>query len=40
MGVFDLILREQFTISCPKDLLIWLKQSDPKTLDKLSRLAD
>ena len=40
MGVVDLIVREQFTNSCPKDLLIWLKQSNPKTLDELSRLAD
>ena len=40
MGVVDLIVREQFTSSCSKDLLIWLKQSNPKTLDELSRLAD
>ena len=40
MGVVDLIVREQFTSSCPKDLLIWLKQRNPKTLDELSRLAD
>ena len=39
-GVIDLIKREQFTSSCPKDLSIWLKQSNPKTLDELSRLAD
>ena len=36
MGVVDLIIREQFTSSCSKDLSIWLKQSDPQTLDKLS----
>ena len=40
MGVVDLIAREQFTSSFPKDLLTWLKQSNPKTLDELSRLAD
>ena len=40
MGVVDLIVREQFICSCPKDLSIWLKQSNPKTLDELSRLAD
>ena len=40
MGVVDLIVREQFTSSCPKDLSIWLKQSNPKTLNELSRLAD
>ena len=40
MGVVDLIVREQFTSSFPKDLLIWLKQSNPKTVDELSRLAD
>ena len=33
-------MREQFTSSCSKDLSIWLKQSNPKTLDELSRLAD
>ena len=40
IGVVDLIVREQFTNSCSKDLSIWLKQSNPKTLDELSRLAD
>ena len=40
MGVVDLIVREQLTSSCSKDLSIWLKQSNPKTLDELSRLAD
>ena len=40
MGVVDLIVREQFTSSFPKDPSIWLKQSHPKTLDELSRLAD
>ena len=39
-GVVDLIVREQFTSSCSKDLSIWLKQSNPKPLDELSRLAD
>ena len=39
-GRVDLIVREQFTSSCSKDLWIWLKQSNPKTLDELSRLAD
>ena len=40
MGVVDLIVREQFTSSSSKDLSIWLKQSNPQTLDELSRLAD
>ena len=40
MGVVNLITREQFTNSCPKDLLIWLKQSNPQTVDELSQLAD
>ena len=40
MGVIDLIVREQFTSSCSKDLSIWLKQNNPKTLDELSWLAD
>ena len=40
MGVVDLTVCEQFTNSCPKDSSIWLKQSNPKTLDELSRLAD
>ena len=40
MGVVDLIVRERFTSSCSKDLSIWLKQSSPKTFDKLSRLDD
>ena len=40
MGVVNLVVREQFTSSCSKDLSIWLKQSNPKTLDELSRLAD
>ena len=40
MGMVDLIVREQFISSCSKDLSIWLKQSNPKTLDELLRLAD
>ena len=40
MGVVDMIVREQFTSSCSKDLSIWQKQSNPKTSDELSRLAD
>ena len=40
MGVVDLIIREQLTSSCSKDLSIWLKQSNSKTLDELSRFAD
>ena len=40
MGVVDSIVPEQFTSSCSKDLSIWLKQSNPKTLDELSQLAD
>ena len=40
MGVVDLIVRLQFTSSCSEDLSIWLKQNNPKSLDKLSPLAD
>ena len=40
MGVVDLIVCEQFTSSCSKDLLVWLKQSNPTTLNELPRLAD
>ena len=40
MGMVDLVVCEQFTSSCSKDLLIWLKQSNPKALDELLRLAD
>ena len=40
MGVVDLIVRKQFTSSCPKDLSVWLKHSNPKSLDERSRLAD
>ena len=40
VGVVDLIAHEQFTSSCSKDLSIWLKQSNPKTVDELPRLAD
>ena len=40
MGVVDLIVRQQFTSSCPKDLSIWLKQSNSKSLDEQSRFAD
>ena len=38
MGVVDFIVCQQFTSSCPKDLSIWLKQSNLKTLDELSGL--
>ena len=40
MDMVDLIVCEQFTSSCSKDLSIWLKQSNPKSLDELSWLAD
>ena len=40
MGGVDLIVREQFISSCSKDLSIWRKQSNPKFLNELSRLAD
>ena len=39
-GRVDLIVHGQFTSSVPKDLSIRLKQSNPKTLDELSQLAD
>ena len=37
MGV---LIWEQFTNSCPKDLSIWRKQSNPKILEELLPLAD
>ena len=40
ISVVDLIVSEQFTSSCPEDLSVWLKQSNPKPLDEFSRLAD
>ena len=40
MGEVDMIVREQLTSSCSKNLSIWLKQSNPKALDELSRLAE
>ena len=40
LSVVDFIVREQFTSSCSKDLSVWMKQSNSKTLDELSRLAD
>ena len=40
MGMVDLIVLDQFTSSCSKNLSIWQKQSNPKSLDELSRLAD
>ena len=34
MGVVDLIVREQVTNSYPKNISIWLKQSNPNALDQ------
>lgn len=39
-GLFDLILRDQFMHVCSKDLLLFLKERIPSSLDKMASLAD
>ena len=33
-------MREQFTNSCPKDVLVFLKERSPKDLEELAKLAE
>ena len=39
-GLKDLIAKEQFTDSCPKDLAIHLRERAPETLAKIAKIAD
>ena len=39
-GVKDLIVREQFINSCPKELAVHLREWAPATLDKMAKIAD
>ena len=39
-GLRDLIVKEQFIDSCPKDLAIHLREKAPKTLAKLAKISD
>jgi hypothetical protein len=36
----DLLLREQFLLSCGKDLLLFLKERAPKDIAEMSLLAE
>ena len=39
-GLKDLIVKEQFIDSCPKDLAIHLRERAPETLAKIGKIAD
>ena len=39
-GLKDLIVKEQFIDSCPKDLAIHLRERAPETLAKVAKMAD
>ena len=39
-GLKDLIVKEQFIDSCPKDLAIHLRERKPETLAKIAKIAD
>ena len=39
-GLEDLIVKEQFIDSCPKDLAIHLRERAPETLEKIAKIAD
>ena len=39
-GLKDLIVREQFIDSCPKDLAIHLRERAPETLEQFAKIAD
>ena len=39
-GLKDLIVKEQFIDSCPKDLAIHLRERAPETLDQIAKIAD
>ena len=38
-GVLELMMREQFTNFCPKDVSMFLKERSPKDLEELAKLA-
>ena len=39
-GLKHLIVKEQFIVSCPKDLAIHLRERAPETLAKIAKIAD
>ena len=39
-GLKDLVVKEQFKVSCPKDLGIHLRERDPETLVQIAKIAD
>ena len=39
-GVEELMVREQFTMSCPRDVSIFLKERKPRNLEKLAKVAE
>ena len=39
-GLKDLIVKEQFIDSCPKDLAIYLRERAPETLAKIAKIAE
>ena len=39
-GVSELMVRKQFTNSCPKDVSVFLKERSPKDLEELAKLAE
>ena len=39
-GVSELMVRVQFTNSCPKDVSVFLKERSPKDLEELAKLTD
>ena len=39
-GVMELMVREQFTNSCPKDVAVHLMERSPKDLEELARIAE
>ena len=39
-GLKDLIMKEQFIDSCPKDLAIHMRERAPETLAKIAKIAD
>ena len=39
-GVSELMMREQFTNSCPEDVSVFLKERSPKDLEEFAKLAE
>ena len=39
-GLKDLIVKEQFIDSCPKELAIYLRERSPETLVQIAKIAD